>query len=180
MSVHTVRRLAADLLNVGENRIRINPANMSEVLSAMTRIDVRALIDKKTVTAAPKKGRRKNEKRKRRGEGSRKGNAGALAKTEWMKKVRAQRKLLRTLVELGAVAKENKRPVYMKVKSGIFRSKKAMIAYLKENGIVSQEFELPREAKREVHNEARKEAKREVKPEVKPEAKRDVKKGEMK
>lgn len=145
MSVHTVRRLAADLLNVGENRIRINSEGMSEVLSAMTRADVQALIEKGVVKAAPKKGRKKKAARKRRGSGSRKGRGGVSAKEEWMKKVRAQRKLLRRLLELNALPKEDKRAIYMKVKSGIFRNKKAMITYLKENDYVPEEFELPKE-----------------------------------
>lgn len=145
MSVHTVRRLAADLLNVGENRIRINSEGISEVLSAMTRTDVQALIDKGMIKAAPKKGRKKKAKKRKRKEGSRKGRKGGNAKKEWMKKVRSQRKLLKKLIELGALPKEDKRPIYMKVKSGIFRSKRAMIAYLKENEYIAGDFELPKE-----------------------------------
>lgn len=147
MSVHTVRRLAADLLGVGENRIRINSANMSEVLSAMTRVDVQGLIDKKVVKAIPKKGRRKKEHKRRRSEGSVRGKRGDLEKKEWMKKVRAQRKFLKTLLALKALEGKNKRAIYMKVKSGIFRSKRAMLVYLKENGFVNQTFEVPKQEK---------------------------------
>jgi len=182
MAVHTVRRLAADLLNVGENRIRIDSASISDVKSAMTRADVQALIDKGAIKAAKKKGRKKNVKKKRRGRGSRKGVGGISDKEKWMMKVRAQRKLLRKLLELGALEKEDKRAVYMRIKSGIFRSKKAMIAYLKENDYVDEKFELPKEEyvpkkKKKPAPKAKKEAKKE---EPKKEAKKPEEKGEKK
>jgi len=144
MAVNTVRRLAADILNVGENRIRISPESLGEVKSAMTRTDVQALIDKGAVKALPKKGRRKKEKRKSRGSGSRKGGGGDKRKQEWMMKIRSQRRLIRRLLELGVLPKEEKRAVYLKAKSGLFRSKRAMINYLKDNDIVPEDFELPK------------------------------------
>lgn len=178
MAVNTVRRLAADLLNVGENRVRIDPASISEVKSAMTRADVQALIDKGVVKAAPKQGRKKNDKKKRRGRGSRKGTGGVTDKQRWMEKVRAQRKLLRRLLELGALEKEDKRAVYMRIKSGIFRSKKAMLAYLKENDYVDEKFELPKEEYVPKKKKAAPKAKK-SEPE-KAEAKKPEEKGEKK
>lgn len=178
MAVNTVRRLAADLLNVGENRIKIDQASISDVKSAMTRADVQALIDKGAVKAAPKKGRKKNVKKKRRGRGSRKGMGGLSDKEKWMMKVRAQRKLLVKLLELGALEKEDKRAVYMRIKSGIFRSKKAMIAYLKENNYLDEKFELPKEEY--VPKKKKKPAPKEKKTEEKkePEKKKEAKKEE--
>jgi large subunit ribosomal protein L19e len=145
MAVNTVRRLAAELLNVGKNRIRISSENISEVKSAMTRADVKALIDKGAIKALPKKGRKKKAKRKKRGSGSIKGSEGKKRKREWMTKIRAQRKIIGKLVELGALSKEDKREIYMKAKSGLFRNKKAMLNYLKENEFIPEEFELPKE-----------------------------------
>lgn len=184
MTVHTVRRLAADLLNIGENRVRIDPTSISEVKSAMTRGDVQALIDKGLIKAAPKKGRKKNVKKKRRGRGSRKGMGGVSEKEKWMQKVRAQRKLLIRLLKLDAIEKEDKRTIYMKIKSGIFRSKKAMMSYLKENDFVEQEFELPKEEyvpkkKPKPAPKAKKEEAKKEEPK-KEEAKKPEEKGEKK
>ena len=202
MSVHTVRRLAAELLNVGENKVRISADGISEVKSAMTRGDVKALIDKGVVKAASKKGRKKNKRKKRRGSGSRTGKKAGAAKKEWMAKVRSQRKLLKRLIELNALPKEDKRAVYMKVKSGIFRSKRAMITYLKENDYLPGEFELPKEEyvpkkkpvkkkpkekmeekpekKEEKREEEKKEPEKKEAPEKKEEKKPEKKEGEKK
>ncbi len=167
VSVHTVRRLAADILGVGENRIRIASTNMKEVLSAMRRSDVRALIDKGIVKAAPVKGRRKKKGKKRKSEGRRRGKSSIHTKKEWMKKVRAQRKLLKSLVSLGAVKRENKRAIYMKIKSGIFKNKRAMLTYLKDNGIIPQDFELPKEEAAEEKKEDKEKGKGEIVGETK-------------
>ena len=182
MAVHTVKRLAADLLNVGENKVRIDSASISDVKSAMTRADVQALIDKGIVKAAPKKGRKKNIKKKRRGRGSRKGMGGVSDKEKWMMKVRAQRKLFRKLLELGVLEQENKRAVYMRIKSGIFRSKRAMIAYLKENDYIDEKFELPKEeyVPKKKKKPAPKAKKAEEKKPGKEEAKKPEEKGEKK
>jgi len=176
MAVHTVRRLAAEILNVGENRIKINSDSMSEVLNAMTRADVKTLIDKGVVKAAPKKGRKKIEKKKRRGRGSRKGKTAGQQKKEWMQKVRSQRKLLRKLIALEALEKDDKRYIYLKIKSGIFRNKHAMMNYLKENDFIAKDLELPKE-----EYVPKKKPKKEKKEEKKEEAKKpEEKKGETK
>ncbi len=173
MAVNTVRRLAADILNVGENRIRINPENIGEVKSAMTRLDVQALIDKGAIKALPKKGRRKKEKKRKRGSGSIKGGKAKKTKQEWMTKIRSQRRLISKLLELGVLPKEEKRQLYLKAKSGVFRSKKAMINYLKENEIIPADFEIPK-----VEFEKKPKPKPEKKPE--PEKKSGEEKGEKK
>ncbi len=141
MAVGTVRRLAAEILGVGESRVVIKPEGLSEVAGAMTREDVRQLIEKGLISKKPKKGRRKKERKKKRGPGSKKGKRFD-EKEEWMKKVRSQRKLLRILVEKNILAKEKKREIYLKIKSGMFRSKRALIQYLKDNELIAQDFDL--------------------------------------
>ena len=44
MTLRTVRRLAADILGVGENRIWIDPENLDRIAEAMTREEVRACL----------------------------------------------------------------------------------------------------------------------------------------
>lgn len=141
MTMLTVRRLAADLLNCGRNRIRINPNSIKEVEGALTRIDVKGLIDKGIITKIKILGRASKKKTKRRGKGSKKGIL-QNKKEVWMTKVRSQRKLLRELVSSGAVKQNDKQSIYGKIKSGILRNKKAMVQYLKENNLVSKDYEL--------------------------------------
>ena len=73
MTMSTVRRLAADILGVGRNKVKISPDGLSEALGALTRSDVKGLIDKGVITKGKNKGRASTSKTKRRGHGSRKG-----------------------------------------------------------------------------------------------------------
>ena len=140
MTILTVRRLAADIMNVGETRVRISPDGLKEAEGALTRADVRGLIEKGVITKARVKGRDSTARKKRKGPGRKKGSLGD-AKKLWMQKVRAQRKLLAMLIESGVLDKKNKRSLYGKVKSGIFRNKKAMLLYLKDNKYIDKDYE---------------------------------------
>ena len=140
MAVNTVKRLAADIMDVGLGRVRFkqDTSTLSRVKEALTRADVQALIKDGVVYKLPVKGRRKVTKRKKRGKGSRKGKTIIPDKVKWMERVRAQRKYLRELIESGALKKEDKRAVYRRIKSGLFRSKKAMSIYLNEAGMIDE------------------------------------------
>ncbi|MBI5223112.1 50S ribosomal protein L19e [Candidatus Micrarchaeota archaeon] len=140
MTLATVRRLAADLLCVGENKIKISPDGMKEAEGALTRSDVRSLIEKGIVKKLPNQGRASARKRDKRSAGRTRG-ARVGSKTLWMEKVRAQRKLLFELLDSGVLKKTEKWSIYRKVKSGLFRNKKAMVLYLKDNGLVPKDFE---------------------------------------
>jgi len=140
MSIATVRRLAADILRVGEGRVRIDPTNLSEVQGALTREDVRSLIEKGMVSKKPVQGRASARKGKTRGKGRRRGSRTS-EKEEWMMRVRAQRRFLRMLLEDKALPAESKRSIYNKVKAGMFRNKRAFLLYLKDNGFVAKDYE---------------------------------------
>lgn len=148
MAIYTVRRIAADILGVGQRRIRFDPDKVSEVKNAMTRLDVEDLIKNKVVTVLPVKGRKKKEKKKKKGPGSRKGKPKGKQKEAWMTRIRSQRELLKKLLESEALGKDNKRHVYLKIKGGAFRSKRAMITYLKENELIPEDFELKKEGEK--------------------------------
>ncbi|MFH1106727.1 MAG: 50S ribosomal protein L19e [Candidatus Micrarchaeota archaeon] len=138
MSVKTVRRLAARLLKCGKSRVRIiDPKRASD---ALTSDDVRELIKEKVVFEVPSHGvsrgkaRRKQERKRkgrRRGRGSQSGSAHArvTAKELWMRKVRAQRKLLKASKRKvsGAVFRE----AYRMIKGNAFPDKKRLAEYLK-------------------------------------------------
>ena len=148
MAIYTVRRIAADILGVGEGRIRFDPEKIPDVKNAMTRLDVEDLIKNKAVIVLPVKGRKKKEKKKKRGAGSRKGKPKGKQKKAWMTRIRAQRALLKKLLESEVLDEENKRYVYLKIKGGSFRSKRAMITYLKENELIPEDFELKKEGEK--------------------------------
>ena len=139
MSLKTVRRMASQLLKVGENKIRMDPNALEDIGIAMTKEDVKVLIDEgkiwKINPRSPSKGRArylKEQKKKgrRRGHGSRKGKVTAREgkKTKWVRKVRGQRRLLRELREKGKVSEYRK--VYRMVKGNYFRTKRHLVNYV--------------------------------------------------
>ncbi|MFZ5501258.1 MAG: 50S ribosomal protein L19e, partial [Candidatus Micrarchaeota archaeon] len=134
---------------------------------ALTRADVRGLIDKGVITRLKPQGRASTRRTKRRGRGKRKGHP-VDTKTLWMEKIRAQRKFLQMLLSTGALSKESKRAIYQKVKSGIFRNKKAMLLYLKDNKLVAADYEVPKGTPKEKPAKAAPKAKAEKMPVAKP------------
>jgi large subunit ribosomal protein L19e len=138
MAVKTVRRIAADLLKVGETRIWMDPDRLEDLESAVTRQDVRRLIKggiiTKTPSSAPSRGRKRalamaKRRGRRRGAGSRKGAKGARTgwTSEWPARVRAMRRALRKLKKSGKVEGERYRKLYLQVKGGRFSSVRELL-----------------------------------------------------
>src|SRR4030066_399459 len=99
------RRLASQILKIGQNRVWIDPERTDVVDGAITREEVRKLIHEKVIKASPEKGvsraRAKTVKAKKRvgrrkGPGSYTGSGYATVskKEAWMIKVRSRRKKL--------------------------------------------------------------------------------------
>lgn len=145
MGVKSIKRVAADILKAGISRIKIKQSK--ELEEAITRDDVKKLIRKGIVYKIQKKGTskfhakkiKKQKKRgRRKGRGSRKGKARARMpkKQEWMKTVRALRRLLKRLKEEGRIDGKTYREFYLRVKGGEFRNKKHLLGYLREHEFI--------------------------------------------
>lgn len=182
MTFSTVRRLASDILGIGTSRIRISAAGLGRAAEALTRADVKNLIRDKVFYILPLKGVRSKKDRSRRGRGSRKGTANSRApgKKAWMQRVRSQRKFWREIIESGALKKEEKRQIYMKIKSGMFRSKKALFLFLKENGLLNAGKDTYPESKPRVVKQKTQEKPKPVKAPESKVAKPESKKSETK
>ncbi len=135
MDARKVRLVAADLLGVGESRVFVSPGALADVKSAMTRDDVRELIKKGLIKKkrlnSQSRGRarvllEKKKKGRKRGKGKRKGTKSAriVKKENWIKNVRAQRRVLKELKSSGVELKESPRRIYLKIKGGYFKGKK--------------------------------------------------------
>lgn len=146
MSLRSQRRMAAEILKVGESRVWIDPERVDDIEVAITRDDIRRLIHEKVIREVPKKGvsrgraRVLHEKKKsglRRGPGSRSGRSGARAprKEMWMKKIRALRRKLRALRESRSITEKVYRRLYVMAGSGSFRSIAAMERYIDSNNL---------------------------------------------
>lgn len=138
------KRLAASLLKASPKRIKFDKQRLADIDEAITKTDIRVLIDEKAIVKEQSQGisrgrARKNQsqksKGKRKGRGSREGKRGAriTGKQEWMNKIRSQRTLISELRESGAISKETFRVIYRKAKGGYFRSKRHIKIYLEDN-----------------------------------------------
>ncbi|HLD02893.1 MAG TPA: 50S ribosomal protein L19e [Candidatus Nanoarchaeia archaeon] len=150
MKLTTQKRLAAHILKCGEKRVWFNPVNLNEIKEAITRSDIRGLINKGIIIEvkpqSQSKGRARlnrvqKRKGRRQGPGSREGSVGAriTKKQRWIIKVRAQRDLLSTLRSKSVISTKSYRNLYNKVKSGIFRSRRHIKLYIEENKLAQNE-----------------------------------------
>ena len=133
------KRLAADVLGIGASRIWIDPEKLADVANAITREDIRGLIKDGTVRSKQPQGisrtraRITDEKRKqghRSGHGSRKGakRARTPKKALWMRKIRAQRRALRSLRNEDKLDRSTYRRMYRKAKGGEYRTVSVLTA----------------------------------------------------
>lgn len=138
------RRLAADVLDVGKNRVWFDPEQQDEIADAITRDDIRDLVDQGTIQAEDARGnsrgraRERNAKRSyghRKGPGTRKGKAGARQdrKENWMSRIRAQRRTLRSLRDDGTLTPTQYRKLYRMANGGEFESVRRLRTYIQEN-----------------------------------------------
>jgi len=141
MDLRLQRRLAAQILDCGVNRVWIDPNALDEVAAAATKDDVRELMVRGLIKRKPVQGvsrarinKRRAQKRKgrRRGHGRRKGKKTARLsrKRAWILRVRALRKRLRELKEQNVIDRRTYRILYRKVKGGEFRSVSHLNAYI--------------------------------------------------
>jgi len=144
VDLRLVRRLAAEVLGVGESRIWIDPSRIDDAAAAISRDDVRRLIKEGVISvrpeSTPSRGRArlralKKRQGRGRGPGSRKGPRYD-EKRLWILRVRAQRKLLKELKEKGLIDAKTFREVYRLVKGGMFRSRAHLKLYLREHNLI--------------------------------------------
>ncbi|MCP8305689.1 MAG: 50S ribosomal protein L19e [archaeon] len=124
--------MAAKVLKVGMNKVRIDPGNLERVVDAITKDDIRALIREGAIWVEPVKGisrgrtrtRRASKKKRGRGSGSKKGASGARTpkKRSWVTKVRAIRNRLKKARERGDITGEVFDKLYLQIKGGQIKS----------------------------------------------------------
>ncbi len=135
MQLNKIRRMAAEILKVGESRIVFSEKERNRIAESMTKEDVRQLIKdgivKKRKNAYQSRGRarklkEKKKKGRKRGKGKRKGTTKTRVnkKKTWMKNIRAQRKKLRELKEKTEMEKGEYGKIYRRIKGNYFKGKK--------------------------------------------------------
>ena len=140
------RRLAAQILKVGQNRVWIDPARVSDVEGAITREEIKKLIHEQIIVPLPQQGvsrsraktiQGKKRKGRRKGSGSRTGGGFAKIsrKEVWMTKIRSLRKRLRELKASRVIAETTYTQMYRMAGSGKFESVADLERYLKAHDL---------------------------------------------
>ncbi len=146
MSLKSQRRLAAEILKVGETRVWIDPERIDYVETAITREEVRKLIHEKVVKSLPEKGvsrararilAAKRKKGLRRGPGGKSGPARSKIskKQAWMNRIRPLRRRMRELKVSRAITVSTYRKLYDMSESGVFESKADLERYIRTHNM---------------------------------------------
>jgi large subunit ribosomal protein L19e len=137
------RRLAAQILKVGRNRVWIDPERMDDVEGAITRDEIKKLIHEKVIASLAEKGVSRARAKVIRGKGRRKGqgshggsgHAKISKKEAWMSKIRSLRKRLRELKASRIIAETTYTQMYRMAGSGRFESVADLERYLKAHDL---------------------------------------------
>jgi large subunit ribosomal protein L19e len=138
------KRLASDVLDVGKNKVWFDPDRQGDIAEAITREDVRELVDEGAIRADEPGGNSRGRARERQekrayghqtGPGSRRGKAGARQdpKGDWQSRIRAQRERLKKLRDEGDLERSAYRDLYDKAGGGEFDSVADMERFIDEN-----------------------------------------------
>jgi len=144
------RRMASSILKCGENRVWMDSDRTDEIAKAVTRSDVKILINGGAIKSKQiqgiSRGRKKfNQKQKdkgrRKGHGSRKGAKYARfpKKDRWIRTIRPIRTYLRQLRDDKSIEKSIYRKYYRKAKGGEFRSKHHLRTRLTSDGFLKED-----------------------------------------
>ncbi len=141
MSLRSQKRLAASLLGGGLNRVWIDPEENDRVQSAITREEIKTLINEGRIKLLPKtgvsRGRIRARSGRRRKSGSRKGSQKP-GKQAWVLKIRAVRRHLRWLRDKRQLSPNSYKTLLGMAKGGTFRSGSHIDEYVKARQLLKK------------------------------------------
>jgi large subunit ribosomal protein L19e len=141
------KKLAGKIAKRSPKKVKFDQSRLDEIKEAITRTDIRGLINDGAITLEKDRGSSKGRIRKdkaqrqrgrKKGQGSRKGkkNARMNPKKKWMNKIRLQRAFLKELKQGNKITQEVYKDLYRKAKGGFFRTKRHVKLYLTEHKLV--------------------------------------------
>jgi len=149
MKLKLQKRLASKIEKAGKKRIKFPIENLKEIKEAITKSDVRKLISSGIIDVKPRGGSSKYHSRhiklqkrkgRRKGKGSREGKKTARLsrKSSWILRIRIQRRFLSMLKSKSLLSSKDYRGLYLKAKSGAFRSKRHIKTYITEQNLIKK------------------------------------------
>lgn len=144
MKLSLQKRLASKVSGASPKRIRFDTERLEEIKDAITKADIKGLINSRAIIVLQKKGTsrvRVNPDRKTLKKG--KHTARQPGKKVWMHKVRALREMVMTLRDKELITKADYHDLYMKIKGGFFRTKRHMKLYIDEKHLLQKQPKSP-------------------------------------
>ncbi len=151
VDVKNQRRMAAEIMKCGANRVWMDPNHLDDehISGAVTRDDIRSLINIGYIKAMPKNGNSRGriryiqaqkKKGKRKGQGSRKGTKFARVpkKRRWISTIRPIRSTLRELKAEGKIDASTYRKLYRVAKGGSFKNKNHLLTHMRTHGLMEE------------------------------------------
>jgi large subunit ribosomal protein L19e len=150
MDISNQKRMAAQVLDCGLNRVRMDPTRLEDISEAVTRKDVRKLVASGAIFARQRTGQSRGmalfraaqkKKGRRRGPAHRRGgtNARFNTKLRWMMSIRPIRVRLRELRDAATIDKTTYRKLYLQAKGGMFHNRSHLDTQLRLRGIIKTE-----------------------------------------
>ena len=147
MDLKTQKNMARSLFKVGYKRIKFDSEKLSEIKEAITKKDIKGLVNKNIIKILAKRGISRARARKillqkrkgrRKGIGSRKGTANARlnSKRDWINKIRVLRRFIKNLKDKSLINNKDYKELYLKEKGGFFRSERHLKTYINERSII--------------------------------------------
>jgi len=148
-TVNAQKRMSAEILKCGINRIYIDPQFVEDVQMAITREDIKNLIKQGIIKKRAENGTSRyranlrHERKKRglaRGIGKHKGKKSAWTPTKrkWINTIRPLRAALRKHREGETIERSTYRKIYLRAKGGSFKSVATMNRFMAENKLLKK------------------------------------------
>ncbi len=132
MNLRKKKELAAKTLNVGKERIIFVESRLDEIKEAITKQDIRDLVERKAILLKEKQGRKKVKKRKNaRGAGKIKKKIN-VRKRNYVKVTRKLRKYLKAVKEKLGMGREEVKEIRKAIRNKKFKSKANLKEHLGE------------------------------------------------
>ncbi len=149
MQLKTKKQMAARVFGCSPQRVVFDNERLSDIKEAITKTDIKSLIQEGAIIKKPIKGisrarankrRKQKVKGKRKGQGKRKGTIKTRTKGKqvWINKIRKQREFLKKLKEKNLIGSQTYALLYKKAKGNFFRSKRHIKIYLDEHNLIKK------------------------------------------